>query len=169
MDADTNLERIGSNLDSLENAGEADEHPLVVNSAEGWSSLHLAVARGRLRHVRRLLDAGLRPDGRSQHTGACGGCTALHVATAMGEPDLVQLLLDAGARADLRDEAGLTPLHMAAQRGDLAIVRALLRAGADPEPWVADHTPLDLARLAGHGQVVALLRQVSRRPTPRSR
>ncbi|MCG8339799.1 MAG: ankyrin repeat domain-containing protein, partial [Cytophagales bacterium] len=51
-----------------------------------------------------------------------------------------------------------TPLHLAAQEGKTAVVEILLREGADKELRDRDeHTPLELAQLNSHGEVVKRL------------
>ncbi|XP_050707204.1 ankyrin-1-like [Eriocheir sinensis] len=57
------------------------------------------------------------------------------------------------------DAAGLTPLHHAAQRGlSLAMVSELLHLGVSPHVLTPDGmTPADLARRAGHEEVLAVL------------
>ncbi|EMD41981.1 hypothetical protein CERSUDRAFT_61942 [Gelatoporia subvermispora B] len=56
------------------------------------------------------------------------------------------------------NEDGYTPLHLACDRGNLAIVHLLLSEGADKEVKDADDmTPVELARFAGHQEIVQLL------------
>jgi ankyrin repeat protein len=74
------------------------------------------------------------------------------------------MLLDAGARLDIRDNLlKSTPLGWACRWGRIELVRLLLARGADPveedaEPWA---TPKAWAEKKGHGEVLALLRQVT--------
>ena len=90
--------------------------------------------------------------------------------------DVLVPLLDAGAPFESLDEAGLGPLsgiHWRAGKGDLLGVQLLLDRGANPNARLCmpDYvprmgafamrygtTPLDVAELAGHADVVAFLR-----------
>lgn len=132
-------------------------------NARGFGPLHLAATAGHVEVCRALLAHGARVNQRSTHAGACAGCTPLHAAVAGGHAPVVELLLSSGASPDLRDEAGFTALHTASLAGHHGLVKRLLLAGAHPEAYVAEHTPLDLAWRGGHGSVVGLLRQVTRR------
>lgn len=129
----------------------------------GFRPLHVAAAAGHLAVVHALLEHGARIDQQSARPGAYGGCTPLHCATAAGHAEVVRGLLAAGASVEQRDDAGFTSMHTAARAGHRAVVKQLLLGGAAAEPYVAESTPLDLARQAGHHDVVALLRQVTRR------
>ncbi|GAA5857323.1 hypothetical protein JCM9279_000296 [Rhodotorula babjevae] len=65
-----------------------------------------------------------------------------------------------GKAADLneRDAYGYAPLHLATDRGHAAVVKVLLAHGADRSlPDEDGNTALDLARLAEHDDLVALL------------
>jgi len=68
--------------------------------------------------------------------------------------------LDAHPDVDINqlDEHGYTALHLACDRGNTAVVEHLLRRGADyslKDP--DDFTPLELANIAGHDNIVSLI------------
>ncbi|GAA5966562.1 hypothetical protein JCM8115_006869 [Rhodotorula mucilaginosa] len=63
-----------------------------------------------------------------------------------------------GTDLNARDSYGYTALHLATDRGHAPAVQALLAAGADRSiPDEDGHSALDLARLAEHEEIVALL------------
>ncbi|VDB99717.1 unnamed protein product [Peniophora sp. CBMAI 1063] len=63
-----------------------------------------------------------------------------------------------GLDVNAKDEFGYTALHLAADRGNAAAVKALLAKGADKSLQDEDEfTALELAKVAGHEDVVALL------------
>jgi ankyrin repeat protein len=87
-----------------------------------------AAALGKVRRVRRLLDAGESPAQLSPD----GDWSALHAAATRRHPRVVALLLAAGVPVDLECSNGITPLLNAAGEGDAESVRLLLAAGANP-------------------------------------
>ncbi|MBV9307180.1 MAG: ankyrin repeat domain-containing protein, partial [Acidobacteriaceae bacterium] len=102
-----------------------------------------------------LLDKGAPIDARS--TNAMKN-TPLHAAAAGGKTDLVQVLLQRGADVNARQEGGWTALHAAAQAGNRPMVETLIAGGADLQARAANNqSPLDLALLKRHGEIVALL------------
>ncbi|KAI0067813.1 ankyrin [Artomyces pyxidatus] len=57
-----------------------------------------------------------------------------------------------------KDEYGYTALHLASDRGNRAAVEVLLKAGADKSQQDVDgYTAVELAKIAGHSDIVALL------------
>eukprot|EP01062_Namystynia_karyoxenos_P084076 TRINITY_DN981_c0_g1_i3.p1 TRINITY_DN981_c0_g1~~TRINITY_DN981_c0_g1_i3.p1 ORF type:complete len:939 (+),score=196.97 TRINITY_DN981_c0_g1_i3:1864-4680(+) len=101
--------------------------------ASGRTPLHHAAAEGRLRTVRRLLDAGADPDAVDSQ-----GCTALHLLAArsgwvpldvIGTCHPLAGLLGQRAAASA-DKDGFTPAHVAAQTGGPQAVLALLQLAA---------------------------------------
>lgn len=102
----------------------------------------LAAVRARdIARVRRLLDAGARPDVREAST----GLTALMIAAGQGDADTVAALVAAGADVLTADTgAGATALHKACQGGSVEVVRILVEAGAfvDSVAPTTGHTPL---------------------------
>jgi hypothetical protein len=69
-------------------------------------------------------------------------------------------LIDGGIKPNVVDINGWTPLHHACIRGFTTLVEVLLRSGANIESLTNDRkTPLDMARIAGYGDVMKLIRQ----------
>ncbi|KAI0094940.1 ankyrin repeat-containing domain protein [Irpex rosettiformis] len=88
---------------------------------------------------------------------------SLHSLARAGNVDGFKVFLDSypGIDVNARDENGYTPLHLASDRGCRAMVEALLSAGADSSIKDEDEfTALELARVAEHGDVVALLEKL---------
>ncbi|BGO92039.1 hypothetical protein NBRC10512_001008 [Rhodotorula toruloides] len=85
----------------------------------------------------------------------------LHELAIAGDADALEAFLqDKAARDGVneRDSYGYTALHLAVDRGNSGAVKALLGAGADRSIQDEDgNTALDLARLAEHEDLVALL------------
>jgi ankyrin repeat protein len=94
------------------------------------------------------------------------GLTPLHLAVTLGHLTVVKTLL--GHRADIAatDRLGVTALQMAAMFGNIATARLLLDQGADANARVADggylpvfkdDTPLSLATICGHHDLIEML------------
>jgi ankyrin repeat protein len=133
---------------------------MLSTTDTGWTALHLAAWAGSGAVVQVLLDQGIWADLPSVGPHAITGCTPLALAVTSGQAAVTQQLLDAGADPARRDDAGWMPLHQASERGDLHLVKRLLIGGADVNALCGDTTPLGLAEMAGHHEVVALLHQV---------
>lgn len=109
--------------------------------------------------VEELIKAGARVGQVDAH-----GFTALHDAAGEGCAVVCSQLMSAGAPINactLAVKWGGTPLHQACQKGQAAAARVLLgHAGIDTEMEdEAGFTPLEVARRAGHGEIVELLEQ----------
>ncbi|KAG2185900.1 hypothetical protein INT43_002338 [Umbelopsis isabellina] len=87
----------------------------------------------------------------------------LHLAGMLGYTKLTRALLDLGCRIDALDRNGYTALHYASWFGHSAVAKLLLEhANANTNIRNATgSTPLDLARSAGHYQVISLLQPLS--------
>jgi len=122
---------------------------------DGFSPLHLACYFGHPEAVLWLLDQGvpLEPEGP-------GGLRPIHSAVACPDEgaalESTKALLERGADLHTLQRGGFSALHGAAQRGSLKLVRLLLEHGAPVELRTdAGLSPEDLARKAGHEEVVA--------------
>lgn len=98
----------------------------VIVTANGWTPLHLAAARGDLSLAASLLDDGAPVD---QLNG--NRRTALYEAAKRGQTAVVTLLLNRGANPNARGKLGYTPLLAAAEEGHADTLAALLSHGAD--------------------------------------
>lgn len=91
------------------------------------SSLHIAVMRGNLKRIDRLIDKGYDVNGRD---GA--GEYPLHFGIYNGNVEAVRKLLAAGALVDVPDRrSGVSALTIAAYQGDAPMVSLLLEHGAN--------------------------------------
>lgn len=110
-----------------------------------------------------LLDAGVDVDLPNNN-----GETPLHLAAGEGRAGAyVALLLEAGADPGLRTAEGDTPLHsaVAALRPDSSTIAALVAAGADINARnELGRTPVQLAWIGGHSQVVDQLLALGAEP-----
>ena len=74
----------------------------------------------------------------------------------------VKYLIEQGCDPKIgEDEAQITPLHFAAQNNALETAQMLIAAGADPKQQTEEGaTPLDVAKLHNHQEMVKLLNKV---------
>lgn len=114
---------------------------------QGYTALHLAVVKGELELVKRLLELGADPN---RH--ADGARTVLPLALVHGcNLQIVDLLLEAGAHLEAPDDNGFRPLHAAAEVGSVPGVRHLLTKGANIQAATKRGlTPLHIACGLGH-------------------
>ena len=130
----------------------AQVNPTVPGDA---APLVVAAQHGRRDIVRDLAAAGADLN----YRGLRFKQTALTYAAGQGRVRMVRFLLSRGPRVDVRDSHGMTALMYAAGAGRLACVELLLKAQADVNAWSepADMTPLKMAVLHGHQDVVRRL------------
>ena len=134
-----------------------DASAVNLPNTDGWTPLHLAAFYGHREAATVLLDHGA--DAAAVSTNGMAN-QPLHAAAAGRHLELVELLLAHGADPNARQHGGWTPLQAAARHGDAAMARVLLAHGADVEALSDDgRNAIDLARAAGHGEVVELLRR----------
>ena len=122
---------------------------------EGFSTLHIAVARSQPEIVRLLLEAGADVsigDRMAQHT-------PLHLACVAGNVQVVQLLLEHAADTEQADKAGFYPFHHAVAHKNIEVAEHLLKHGFDAN--IASHkdgvTALHMAAEFNHIEIIELL------------
>ncbi len=119
----------------------------------GYSPLHYAAIRGKVKGVRSLLASGADVDVRTRT-----GLTPLHLAAECGKSELAKLLISGGADLEARSYYRLTPLHRAALKNQCDIIELLIQNGASTAPRNAiGHTPLHCAAEGGHVAAATLL------------
>lgn len=135
----------------------------AARNQRGGNALMYAAANGANAATRRLLRAGVAVDER-----AGNGWTALILAAAKGHADTVGLLLDARADPNVPDVFGYTAIMRAAENRHRAVVALLAASPATDLARVnARGTDvLDIARLAGHCDIVQLLTPTDGDATP---
>jgi ankyrin repeat protein len=143
----TFLLRQGAQANSRNDVGKT---PLILASVKG----SVGVVRVLLQHV----------GGEALQETDDKGRTALHWVAYRGHEAVATLLLDQGAKATSRGASGETPFMLACQEGHLAVVGLFLRhVGANIGGQALHHTddkgttPLHLAALRGHAELVAFL------------
>ena len=126
-----------------------------IDSETALTPLIEAALAGDKEIVALLIEKGADPAGRDGK-----GFTALHAAAHMGHVDIVELLIDQGV--DLNDQQNtskITPLHAAAERDYPDVAEVLILRGAEIDPKTGSgHTPVVMAVLNGHPDMVKLLR-----------
>jgi ankyrin repeat protein len=116
-------------------------------------SLLAAAAKGDAGTVRKLLDAGVKPDVRDE-----AGRTALLVATHNNSIEVARALIAAGADVNARDNIEDSPYLYAGAEGRNEILRMTLGAGADLKSTNRyGGTALIPAAHHGHPETVAIL------------
>jgi len=122
-----------------------DEDPARrdVESADGFTPLHLAAFFGHVRATELLLNRGAPCDPVSSNPLRVH---PINSAAAGAHEVVVHLLLDHGADADATMSDGYRPLHAAAHNDRPDMVRLLLERGADPNARNdLGETPADVA------------------------
>jgi len=148
--------------DQLKGMLAADRRLIGGYSPDGFTLLHLAAFFGQPDVAEMLLAAGADANAEAHNKIRV---RPLHSAAAADQTRIALALIAHGADVSVRQQGGFTPLHASAQNGNLALVRALLDHGADAAaPTDEGKTAMELARAAGHAQVV--LRLDPRAATP---
>ena len=144
--------------------GDPEGFPNVSAGMAFGSCLAYAIYRGPASLVSTMLELGADPNV-DDGDGYPPLIAALTGGSAQADVrELVDLLLGHGADVDRRGVNGYAPLHVAAEQGDLVMVDLLVSHGADPNVItnVDDmETPVEVASVAGHVDVVKRLRPLT--------
>lgn len=146
----------------------------------GKVDLFVASGMGYVGRARKLLRAGSQIDAQDGL-----GYTALHWAARAGREKIAEMLLAGGASPNIGNCYRITPLHLALWSAEdpwkgsvidrlieaphheryLRVARQLVLAGADVDTrdTLVRATPLEFATDKGYGDLVALMRQESRK------
>jgi ankyrin repeat protein/uncharacterized protein YjgD (DUF1641 family) len=123
-----------------------------------WTGLYIAVARGDVAEVRRLVAAGADVD-----EAGPAGTSPLQMAVVTGQVEVIRVLVEMGANKDAKNASGWTPLHWAARNGRVEAVKALAECGANIGARADDGlTPLQLSLQEGHHHVARVLEELER-------
>jgi ankyrin repeat protein len=92
---------------------------------------------------------------------ALSGMTPLYIASQNGHLAIVKALIEAGGNVNQAEtEDGCSPLYIASQNGNVAAVKVLIKAGGNVNQHNQQNvTPIIIASLQGHTEVVRLLLQ----------
>ena len=123
-------------------------------TSRGTGALGMACIGGQTDVVRVLVQHGV--DGNQAMMGTQRVSPLVHACYA-GHAGIVQLLLESGADPNDASPLRAPPLHVACQRGHLDVARLLVQGRARLDTTVEEQTALDIARAAGHPDIVALL------------
>ena len=150
----------------------------TVQTLSGATLLHEAVNANNLDAVIYILEVGLVNVNATDDYGN----TPLHIAalspdinSAYGQQQsqspetIVETLLSSGADINAVNSEGHTPLHRAVLRGNAGTIRALLNHQPNLEIQANGITPVELACLRSHGEIVVLLAPHSRLRNQRRR
>jgi len=88
---------------------------------------------------------------------------SVHGLALAGKTVPLKALLDSqtGINLNGHDEYGYTPLHLACDRGNLEVVQLLVDRGVDTSTKDSDDlTPYEIAKIAGHDDIVKYLDSV---------
>lgn len=125
-----------------------------IRDAEGWTPLHYAVGHGKTSHAERLVRLG------ADFTIATRqGCYPMTLAARNGYEPIIRALLAGGDDVNRAETNQWRPLHFTCDDGDVATTQTLL-GHAEIELDARDQagrTPLMMAALKGHAEVVHLL------------
>ena len=126
-----------------------------IDSETALTPLVEAALAGNKGIVVLLIEKGADPAGRDGK-----GFTALHAAAHMGHVDIVELLIEQGVDVnDQENTSRITPLHAAAERDYRDIAKVLLLNDVNLNlKTESGHTPVILAVLNQHADMVKLLR-----------
>ena len=113
---------------------------LSVLNKDGWSLLHIAVFKNKIKIVKYLLDHDLDINKRIQEN----GYSALEIACGYGYNEIVKYLLEKGANLYIETQNEYRLFQIAVENNKLTIVKQLVKKNIDvnakdPNKWTALH------------------------------
>ncbi|KRX10942.1 Ankyrin repeat-containing domain [Pseudocohnilembus persalinus] len=87
----------------------------------------------------------------------------LILATDFGNEEIFDILVEAGADINMKYQE-YSVLHCAAEKGNMKLIKKLIDLGADTEYEAKNMTALEFAKKEGQFEVVAYLRQLTKKP-----
>jgi hypothetical protein len=172
---------------NMAQVGTFDENfiPKAKSNLRSHSLLHIAVARGDIAEIEKLVQQGININslagdglatlhwaiasvniepmqkllslGADPNVTSFEGATPIMNAVQSNKIDKLNLLLNAGALVNFRDKRGFTALHRAAEMGHIEIVKMLLANGADKSIEAEKQTALSLAQARDNKEIIDLL------------
>jgi len=148
------LERALSEGASVDSTVNVEEEAVGLLSAGPLTALMFAIALGRTRTTKHLLERGADVHAQRAHNGT----TAMHIAAVFGNVEMVTVLTAAGSDVNAAVNDGVTPVCIAAQEGHAEVVRVLADLGARVKKTPDDgYTPVHIAAQEGHAEVIRRL------------
>ncbi len=113
-----------------------------------------AIDNGDIAKVTKYLELGANVDSKG-----AGNSSGLMCALSSEYVNIALLLIEKGADVTAKNHFKGTALHTASAKGWVDIVKLLIEKGADinVKEKLSGSTPLDLARLYGHDEVIEIL------------
>eukprot|EP01090_Pellita_catalonica_P007623 TRINITY_DN1820_c0_g1_i1.p1 TRINITY_DN1820_c0_g1~~TRINITY_DN1820_c0_g1_i1.p1 ORF type:complete len:931 (-),score=193.78 TRINITY_DN1820_c0_g1_i1:2066-4813(-) len=134
----------------------------------GWTPLHLAVAKGHL-SILKILFQDFSNEELGLEVQDFGGHSAFMIACCNGHFEIAQFLKTHGSKVDTRNKKGRTALHFSAQNGHTEITKFLIKSNLEEGKTdedavdllqtsdITQSTPLHLAAVSGRVEDVKLL------------
>ncbi len=117
----------------------------------GYTALHIAAKKDRVKIVRLLIESGADPGAKSKYD-----VTPMMLAVRGGHNDVVKTLIGMGQKPAKENDKGAGLLTEAA-RGHLDVLKTLMENGAEMKPDALGATPLGQAASYGHADIVKYL------------
>jgi len=145
------------NLDIVNTLLQGDINLVKRNSSDGLTPVFCAVKSNNVNVLKRLKEAGIRVDVRSQYN---NGISPLHYAATLGSDAIVDFLIKNGVDVNSVDLLGKTPLHYAVTQNNPFVVLELINFGASLNAQDKEgNTPLDVAVSKNNEAVVKILKR----------